>query len=93
LIAECIDKINLTRDIEVRFSASNLAIGSTGIATNRKFKTQTGEEKEEISLFGYYFFWKNGRDSKPISQERLKDFSGGKTKTGSVDRPEWSEAF
>jgi len=49
---------NLTRDVEIRYTGANLAIETTGIAAvNRKFKSQTGESKEEtlfvdLSLFG-----------------------------------------
>ena len=39
---------NLTRDIEVRYSQSELAIANTAIATSRKFKSQNGEQKEEV---------------------------------------------
>jgi len=47
---------NLTRDVEVRYSQSGSAIGSVGIAINRKFKTQTGEQKEEILFIDLTFF-------------------------------------
>ncbi|HIP42249.1 MAG TPA: single-stranded DNA-binding protein [Campylobacterales bacterium] len=47
---------NLTRDVEIRYSQSGSAIGSVGIATNRKFKTQTGEQKEEILFIDLTFF-------------------------------------
>jgi len=48
---------NLTRDIELRYTGSGMAIAKTGIATNRRYKTQSGEQKEEtcfidITLFG-----------------------------------------
>ncbi len=48
---------NLTRDVEIRYSQSGSAIGNTGIAVNRKWKSQTGEAKEEVmfvdlTLFG-----------------------------------------
>ncbi len=48
---------NLTRDIELKYTPGGTAIAKTGIATNRRFKTQTGEQKEEtcfidITLFG-----------------------------------------
>jgi len=59
---------NLTRDIEVKFTASNLAIGSTGIATNRKFKNQMGEEKEEVMFLDITFF---GRTAE-IANQYLK---------------------
>ena len=47
---------NLTRDVEIRYSQSGSAIGNVGIATNRKFKTQTGEQKEEILFIDLTFF-------------------------------------
>ena len=56
---------NLTRDIEVRFSSSNLAIGNTGIATNKKFKNQMGEEKEEVMFIDLTFF---GRTAEVANQ-------------------------
>ena len=59
---------NLTRDIEVKFTASNLAIGSTGIATNRKFKNQMSEEKEEVMFLDITFF---GRTAE-IANQYLK---------------------
>ncbi len=48
---------NLTRDIELRYTQNGMAIAKTAIATNRRFKTATGEQKEEvcfidITLFG-----------------------------------------
>ncbi|HHD72961.1 MAG TPA: single-stranded DNA-binding protein [Epsilonproteobacteria bacterium] len=48
---------NLTRDIEIRYSQSGSAVGNTGIAVNRKWKSATGEQKEEVmfvdlTLFG-----------------------------------------
>ena len=47
---------NLTRDIEIRYSQSGSAIGNTGIATNRKWKSQTGEQKEEVMFIDLTFF-------------------------------------
>ncbi len=47
---------NLTRDVEVRYSQSGSAIGKVGIATNRKWKDQSGEQKEEIMFVDLTFF-------------------------------------
>jgi len=47
---------NLTRDVEVRYSQSGSAIGSTGLATNRKWKSQSGEQKEEVMFIDITFF-------------------------------------
>ena len=38
---------NLTRNIEIRYTQGGLSIASTAIATSKKFKSQTGENKEE----------------------------------------------
>ncbi len=47
---------NLTRDVEIRYAQSGSAIGNVGIATNRKWKSQTGEQKEEVMFIDLTFF-------------------------------------
>jgi single-strand DNA-binding protein len=47
---------NLTRDIEVRYGQTGLAIGKTGIATNRRMKTQSGEQRDEVMFIDLTFF-------------------------------------
>ena len=59
---------NLTRDIEVRYTQGGAAIGNTGIAVNRKFKSQSGEQKEEILFVDLTFF---GRTAE-IANQYLK---------------------
>ena len=71
---------NLTRDLEVRYTASNLAIGNTGLAVNRKFKSQTGESKEEVLFIDLSFFGRTAeianqylkKGSKVLVEGRLK---------------------
>ncbi len=41
---------NLTRDVEIRHTPSNMAVGNFGIAVNRKYKTQSGEQREEVTF-------------------------------------------
>ncbi|MEQ8845028.1 MAG: single-stranded DNA-binding protein [Phycisphaerales bacterium] len=41
---------NLTRDVEVRHTPQNMAIAKMGLAVNRKFKTQSGESREEVTF-------------------------------------------
>jgi len=41
---------NLTRDIEIRHTPSNTAVGNFGLAVNRKYKTQSGEQREEVAF-------------------------------------------
>lgn len=39
---------NLTRDIELRVMPKGTAVGQFGLAINRKFKTESGEQREEV---------------------------------------------
>jgi len=56
---------NLTRDLELTYSGSGTAIGKTGLATNRKWKSQTGEQKEEVMFVDITFF---GRTAEVVNQ-------------------------
>ncbi len=47
---------NLTRDVEVRYTSGGSAIGKVGIATSHKWKSQTGEQKEEVMFIDLTFF-------------------------------------
>jgi len=41
---------NLTRDVELRYVSSDRAVGNLGIAVNRRFRTQAGENREETTF-------------------------------------------
>jgi len=56
---------NLTRDIEIKYTPGGLQIANTGIATNRKFKSQTGQDKEEVMFIDITFF---GRTAEVANQ-------------------------
>ncbi|MDQ7085211.1 MAG: single-stranded DNA-binding protein [Sulfurovum sp.] len=56
---------NLTRDIEIKYTQSGTAIGNTAIATSRKFKSQMGEQKEEVLFVDITFF---GRTAEVANQ-------------------------
>ena len=47
---------NLTRDVVIKYLQSGTAVGEVGIAVNRKFKTQAGEQKDEIMFIDLTFF-------------------------------------
>ena len=55
---------NLTRDIELRYTQSGMAISKTAIATSRKF-TSNGEKKEEVMFIDLTFF---GRSAEVANQ-------------------------
>lgn len=54
---------NLTRDIEMRFTQGGMAIAKTAIATSRKFKSNNGEQKEEVCFVDITFFGRSAEVS------------------------------
>ena len=56
---------NLTRDIEMKYSQGGMAIAKSAIATSRKFKSNTGEQKEEVCFIDITFF---GRSAEVANQ-------------------------
>jgi len=82
---------NLTRDIELKYAPSGTAIGSTGIASTRKFKGGDGQMKEEVLFVDITAFGRTAevmnqylkKGSKLLVEGRLKldtwtDQNGGK---------------
>jgi len=65
---------NLTRDIEIRYTQGGSAIGNTAIATSRKFKSQTGEQKEEVLFVDLTFSAQDGtkRSKHSVTVENLQ---------------------
>jgi len=59
---------NLTRDIDMKFSQGGMAIAKSAIATSRKFKSNTGEQKEEVCFVDITFF---GRSAE-VAQQYLR---------------------
>jgi single-strand DNA-binding protein len=47
---------HLTRDVEMRYSQSGATFGKVGIATSRKWKSQTGEQKNDVMFVDLTFF-------------------------------------
>jgi single-strand DNA-binding protein len=82
---------NLTRDLELRYLQSGTAVGNTGIAVNRKFKSSNGEQRDETLFIDITFFGRTAeianqylrKGSKVLVEGRLKldsweDQNGGK---------------
>ena len=76
---------NLTKDIEIRYSQSGSAIARAGIATTRKWKSQSGEAKEEVMFIDITFF---GRTAEIANQYLSK---GSKVLIdGRLDFQQWT---
>lgn len=56
---------NLTRDPELRYLQSGTAVCDFGLATNRKWRSKTGEQKEEVCFVDITFF---GRTAEVVSE-------------------------
>jgi single-strand DNA-binding protein len=56
---------NLTRDPELRYTPKGTAIARLGIACNRKWKSETGELKEEVTFVDVDAF---GKQAETIGQ-------------------------
>jgi len=56
---------NLTRDIELRYLPSGAAIAKSAIATSFKFKSSTGEQKDEVCFLDFNIF---GRSAEVANQ-------------------------
>ena len=71
---------NLTRDVEVKFTSTGLAIGNTGIAVNRKFKSKMGENKEEVLFVDLTFFGRTAEIANQYLKKGSKVLVDGKLK-------------
>jgi single-strand DNA-binding protein len=63
-MANTINKVilmgNLTRDPQLKFLPSQTAVAEFGIACNRKFRTQSGEDRDEVTFVDCSAFGKTG---------------------------------
>lgn len=56
---------NITRDVELRYSPKGMAIAKIGMAVNRKWQSETGEKKEEVTFIDVDSF---GKQAEVIGQ-------------------------
>lgn len=56
---------NLTRDPELRYTPKGTAIAKIGLAVNRRWRAETGEDREEVTFVDIDAF---GRQAEVISQ-------------------------
>jgi single-strand DNA-binding protein len=60
---------NLTRDPELRYTPKGMAIAKIGLAVNRNWRTETGEQKEEVTFVDVDAF---GKQAETICQYMRK---------------------
>ena len=71
---------NLTREVEIRYTQGGSAIGSAAIATSRKFKSQTGEQKEEVLFVDLTFFGRTAEIANQYLRKGSKVLVDGRLK-------------
>jgi single-strand DNA-binding protein len=60
---------NLTRDPELRYTPKGVAIAKIGLAVNRTWKSESGEQKEEVTFIDVDAF---GRQAETLAQYMKK---------------------
>ena len=80
---------NLTRDPELNHTPNGTAVVELGMATNRKFKSATGEQKEEVCFLNLSAFGRKAevmneylQKGSPLLVEGRLKFSSWETKEG-----------
>ncbi|MCK5853928.1 MAG: single-stranded DNA-binding protein, partial [Sulfurovaceae bacterium] len=72
---------NLTRDVEIRYAqGSGAAIGNVGIATSRKWKNQSGEQKDEVMFIDLTFFGRTAEIANQYLRKGSKVLVDGRLK-------------
>jgi len=63
---------NLTRDVELQYIPSGAAIAKGSIATTHKYKTQSGEQKDEVCFIDFSVFGKSADTLKQYTKKGSK---------------------
>jgi single-strand DNA-binding protein len=84
---------NLTRDPQLKYLPSQMAVAEFGLAMNRKFRTQSGEDREEVTFIDCSAFGKTGElinqyftKGKPIFVEGRIKYDSWEDKQGGGKR-------
>src|SRR6185437_9542323 len=88
---------HLTRDVQSKFLANQTAVAEFGIATTRKFKTGSGEQREETAFVDCVCFGKSAETlaqytgkGKPLYIEGRLKFDSWEDKNGGGKRSKLS---
>ena len=80
---------NLTRDVELRQTPNgNQSVANFGIACNRKFKTQSGEDREEVTFVDCEAWGRTGEVMKEYLSKGRPVFIEGRLKLDSWEDKE-----
>ena len=71
---------NLTKDIELRYTASGMAIGNTAIASTHKFNAANGEKRAETCFIDVTFMGKSAEIANQYLAKGSRIFIEGRLK-------------
>lgn len=71
---------NLTKDIELRYTASGMVIGNTAIASTHKFNAANGEKREETCFIDVTFMGKSAEIANQYLAKGSRIFIEGRLK-------------
>jgi single-strand DNA-binding protein len=82
---KCIFVGNMTRDPQMKYLPSQMAVTEFGLAVNHKFKTKTGEDREEVLFIDCAAFGKNGEIINQYAQKGKQMLVEGRLKFDTWD--------
>ena len=73
---------NLTRDPELRYTPKGMAVAKVGLAVNRTWRSESGEQKEEVTFIDVDIWGAHGRECRPVYAQRQPDSDRGTADPG-----------
>src|SRR2546425_13029980 len=84
---------NLTRDPELRYTGSGRPVCDIGLATNRQWKTETGEKKEDTEFHKIVLWGKLAEIASQYLKKGMKAYFQGRLQTRSYKAADGSLKF
>lgn len=82
---------NLTRDPEMRYTPNGAAVCTFGVATNRDWKTETGEKKEDVEFHNVVAWNKLAEICAQLLKKGRKVFVEGRLSTSAWQAPDGAQ--
>lgn len=84
---------NLTRDVELKTIATGKPVATCGIATSRKYKTQTGDVKEAVQFHNLVIWGKSAEIFKMYLSKGKKVMVEGELQHRTYDKADGTKGY
>lgn len=84
---------HLTRDPELRYTPNGQAVANFGMATNRRFKTQTGEFQEQTEFHDIVAWGKLAETTNQMLKKGAPAYIEGRLQTRSWEAPDGTKRY